>query len=267
MDTIELVSAQPGILSETLTCLPVFWCWNHTTSGFQQNPKSDACNAHELTSSFYSKVASILDHLHLSPHGDDSQCLNESSQMEITRKVACVIHELMDWSSILLELCEVFHVKTSLMKSVQGHKVLPFVPLSGNQSSGSISELCPGHLIKQVALPIIEKFKNFNFTKVTSDENLLEKLVSLNKVPNVDEGAETSVWYNVFFHLKRIIDFLSRKENLVNSTNSLVSPFMALLNANLTGSSLEALTYFIKKSEAAYNLEKQWLEFQQIMKI
>ncbi|KAI4584687.1 hypothetical protein MJG53_006221, partial [Ovis ammon polii x Ovis aries] len=268
MDTIELVSAQPGILSETLTCLPVFWCWNHTTSGFQQNPKSDACNAHELTSSFYSKVASILDHLHLSPHGDDSQCLNESSQMEITRKVACVIHELMDWSSILLELCEVFHVKTSLVKSVQEfwHKVLPFVPLSGNQSSGSISELCPGHLIKQVALPIIEKFKNFNFTKVTSDENLLEKLVSLNKVLNVDEGAEISVWYNIFFHLKRIIDFLSRKENLVNSTNSLVSPFMALLNANLTGSSLEALTYFIKKSEAAYNLEKQWLEFQQIMK-
>ncbi|XDB49958.1 hypothetical protein AB1E18_003527 [Capra hircus] len=268
MDTIELVSAQPGILSETLTCLPVFWCWNHTTSGFQQNPKSDACNAHELTSSFYSKVASILDHLHLSPHGDDSQCLNESSQMEITRKVACVIHELMDWSSILLELCEVFHVKTSLVKSVQEfwHKVLPFVPLSGNQSSGSISELCPGHLIKQVALPIIEKFKNFNFTKVTSDENLLEKLVSLNKVLNVDEGAETSVWYNISFHLKRIIDFLSRKENLVNSTNSLVSPFMTLLNANLTGSSLEVLTYFIKKSEAAYNLEKQWLEFKQIMK-
>ncbi|KAM9698218.1 ATP-binding cassette sub-family A member 13 [Dama dama] len=195
MDTIDLVSAQPGILSETLTCLPVFWCWSHTTSGFQQNPRSDACNAHELTSSFYSKVASILDHLHLSPHGDDSQCLNESSQMEITRKVACVIHELMDWSSILLELSEVFHVKTSLVKSVQEfwHKVLPFVPLSGNQSSGSIPELCPGHLIKQVALPIIEKFKNFNFTKVTSDENLPEKLVSLNKILNVDEGAGTSV--------------------------------------------------------------------------
>ncbi|XP_070224967.1 ATP-binding cassette sub-family A member 13 [Bos mutus] len=268
MDTIESVSAQPGILSETLTCLPVFWCWNHTTSGFQQNPRSDACNAHKLTSSFYSKVASILDHLHLSPHGDDSQCLNESSQMEITRKVACVIHELMDWSSILLELCEVFHVKTPLVKSVQEfwHKVLPFVQLSGNQSSGGISELCPGYLIKQVALPIIEKFKNFNFTKVTSDENLLEKLVSLNKVLNVDEGEETSVRYNISFHLKRITDFLSRKENLVNSTNSLVSPFMTLLNANLTGSSLEALSCFIKKSKAAYNLEKQWLEFEQIMK-
>nr|XP_020755556.1 LOW QUALITY PROTEIN: ATP-binding cassette sub-family A member 13 [Odocoileus virginianus texanus] len=268
MDTIELVSAQPGILSETLTCLPVFRCWNHTTSGFQQNPRSDACNAHELTSSFYSKVASILDHLHLSPHGDDSQCLNESSQMEITRKVVCVIHELMDWSSILLELSEVFHVKTSLVKSVQEfwHKVLPFVPLSGNQSSGSIPELCPGHLIKQVTLPIIEKLKNFNFTKVTSDENLLEKLVSLNKILNVDEGAGTSVWYNISFHLKRIIDFLSRKENLVNSTNSLVSPFMTLLNSNLTGSSLEALSWFIKKSEAADNLEKQWLEFEQIMK-
>uniref|UniRef100_E1BM08 ATP binding cassette subfamily A member 13 n=1 Tax=Bos taurus TaxID=9913 RepID=E1BM08_BOVIN len=268
MDTIESVSAQPGILSETLACLPVFWCWNHTTSGFQQNPRSDACNAHKLTSSFYSKVASILDHLHLSPHGDDSQCLNESSQMEITRKVACVIHELMDWSSILLELCEVFHIKTPLVKSVQEfwHKVLPFVQLSGNQSSGGISELCPGHLIKQVALPIIEKFKNFNFTKVTSDENLLEKLVSLNKVLNVDEGADTSVRYNISFRLKRITDFLSRKENLVNSTNSLVSPFMTLLNANLTGSSLEALSCFIKKSKAAYNLEKQWLEFEQIMK-
>ncbi|XP_061022272.1 ATP-binding cassette sub-family A member 13 [Dama dama] len=268
MDTIDLVSAQPGILSETLTCLPVFWCWSHTTSGFQQNPRSDACNAHELTSSFYSKVASILDHLHLSPHGDDSQCLNESSQMEITRKVACVIHELMDWSSILLELSEVFHVKTSLVKSVQEfwHKVLPFVPLSGNQSSGSIPELCPGHLIKQVALPIIEKFKNFNFTKVTSDENLPEKLVSLNKILNVDEGAGTSVQYNISFHLKRIIDFLSRKENLVNSTNSLVSPFMTLLNSSLTGFSLEALSWFIKKSEAADNLEKQWLEFEQIMK-
>lgn len=268
MDTIELVSAQPGIVSKTLTCLPVFWCWNHTTSGFQQNPRSDACNAHELTSSFYSQVASILDHLHLSPHGDDSQCLNESTQKEITKKVACVIHELMDWSPILLELCEVFHVKTSLVKSVQEfwHKVLPFIPLSGNQSSGSISELCPGHLIKQVALPIIEKFKNFNFTKVTSDENLLEKLVSLNKVLNVDEGAETSVRYNISFRLKRIIDFLSRKENLVNSTNSLVSPFMTLLNANFTGSSLEALSCFINKSEAAYNLEKQWLEFEQIMK-
>ena len=138
--------------------------------------------------------------------------------------------------------------------------------LSGNQSSGSISELCPGHLIKQVALPIIEKFKNFNFTKVTSDENLLEKLVSLNKVLNVDEGAETSVRYNISFRLKRIIDFLSRKENLVNSTNSLVSPFMTLLNANFTGSSLEALSCFINKSEAAYNLEKQWLEFEQIIK-
>ena len=268
MDTIELVSAQPGILSETLTCLPVFWCWNHTTSGFQQNPKSDACNAHELTSSFYSKVASILDHLHLSPHGDDSQCLNESSQMQITRKVACVIHELMDWSSILLELSEVFHVKTSLVKSVQEfwHKVLPFVPLSGNQSSGSVPELCPGHLIKQVTLPIIEKFKNFNFTKVTSDENLLEKLVSLNKILNVDEGAGTSVRYNISFHLKRITDFVSRKENLVNSTNSLVSLFVTLLNSNLTGSSLEALSWFIKKSKAADNLEKQWLEFEQIMK-
>uniref|UniRef100_A0A8C6FU00 ATP binding cassette subfamily A member 13 n=1 Tax=Moschus moschiferus TaxID=68415 RepID=A0A8C6FU00_MOSMO len=268
MDTIELVSAQPGILSETLTCLPVFWCWNHTTSGFQQNPRSDACNAHELTASFYSKVASIFDRLHLSRHGDDSQCVNESSQMEITRKVACVIHELVDWTSILLELCEVFHVKTSLVTSVQEfwHKVSPFVLLSGNQSSSSISELCPGHLIKQVALPIIEKFKNFNFTKVTSDESLLEKLISLNKILNVDEGAGTSVWYNISFHLKRIIDFLSRKENLVNSTSLLVSPFMTSLNANLTGSSLEALSSFIKKSEAAYNLQKQWLEFEQIMK-
>lgn len=135
LDTIELISDQPGILSEALTCLPVFWCWNHTTSGFQQNPRSGACDAHKLTSpSFYSKVASILDHLHLSSPAEDSQCWNESSQVEITRKVACVIHELMDWNSILLKLSKVFHVKTLLVKTVQEfwHKVLPFVPFSGN---------------------------------------------------------------------------------------------------------------------------------------
>ena len=165
LDTIELISDQPGILSEALTRLPVSWCWNHTTSGFQQNPRSGVCDAHKLTSpSFYSKVASILDHLHLSSPGEDSQCWNESSQVEITRKVTCIIHEFMDWNSILLELSKVFHVKTLLVKTVQEfwHKVLPFVSFSGNQSNGSISELCPSGSIKQVALQIIEKLKKIS---------------------------------------------------------------------------------------------------------
>ncbi|XP_058390822.1 ATP-binding cassette sub-family A member 13 [Diceros bicornis minor] len=269
LDTIELISEKPDILSEALTCLPVVWCWNHTASGFQHNPKLAACNAQELmSSSFYSKVASILDHLHLSPPSEVLQCSNESSQTEITRKVVCVVHELVDWNSILLEVSEVFHVKTSLVKTVQEfwNKVLPFVLSSGNQSNDIVSELCPGGPIKQVALQIIKKLKNVNFTKVTSDENIVDKLASLNKILNINEGIEAPVRNNISLNLERIINSLSRDQSLENSTHSLVSPFVTFLNANLTGSSLEMLSSFIKKSETAYNFEERWLEFEQTMK-
>ncbi|XP_020919564.1 ATP-binding cassette sub-family A member 13 isoform X6 [Sus scrofa] len=267
LDTTELISDNPEILPEALTCLPVFWCWNRTASGLQQHPKSEACNAHELTSLFYSKVAGILAHLHLSPLSEDSPCLNETSQREVSRKVACVVHELMDWMSILLELSEAFHVKTSLVETVQGfwYKALPFVLSSGNQSHGSISELCPGGPVKQVALQVIGKLKNVDLTKVTSDENLLNKLASLNKTLNVTEGAEAPVRNTSSLNLGRIIDLLSRDENLENRTNSVVSLFMTLLNANLTGRSLEALSSFIKETGATYNFEALWLELEQIM--
>uniref|UniRef100_A0A8D1DE14 ABC transporter domain-containing protein n=1 Tax=Sus scrofa TaxID=9823 RepID=A0A8D1DE14_PIG len=265
--TTELISDNPEILPEALTCLPVFWCWNRTASGLQQHPKSEACNAHELTSLFYSKVAGILAHLHLSPLSEDSPCLNETSQRELSRKVACVVHELMDWTSILLELSEAFHVKTSLVETVQGfwYKALPFVLSSGNQSHGSISELCPGGPVKQVALQVIGKLKNVDLTKVTSYENLLNKLASLNKTLNVTEGAEAPVRNTSSLNLGRIIDLLSRDENLENRTNSVVSLFMTLLNANLTGRSLEALSSFIKETGATYNFEALWLELEQIM--
>ncbi|XP_001496596.3 ATP-binding cassette sub-family A member 13 [Equus caballus] len=268
-DTIELISERPGILSEALTCLPVVWCWNHTTSGFQHNPKLEACKAQELvSSSFYSKVSSILELLHLSPPGEVSQCSNESSQMEITRKMVCVIHELMDWNSILLELSEVLHIKTSLVKTVQEFwsKILPFVFSSGNQSNDSISKLCPHGPIKQVALKIIEKLKNINFTKVVSDKNILDKLASLNQIFNVNEDTEASVRNNISLNLERIINSISRDQSLENSTHSLVSSFMMFLNTNLTGGSLEALSSFVKKSETTYSFDKLWLEFEQIMK-
>ncbi|XP_073095223.1 ATP-binding cassette sub-family A member 13 [Manis javanica] len=267
LETIELISDKPGILSEALTCLPVVWCWNHTTSGFEQNPKFETCKAHELMSSaFYSKVASILDHLHMSPPGDVAQCSNESSQMEITRRMVCAIHELVDCSSILLELSEVLHMNTSLVETVQEfwHKVLPFGLSSGSQSNGNISELCPGGPIKQVALQIIETLKNVNFTKVTSDESILEKLSSLNKILNINEDTEASVQH-VSSSLERIMKLLFGDQSLENSTHSLISPFGMFLNANLTGSSVEALLSFIKKSEATYNFEELWLEFEQIM--
>ncbi|KAK2498527.1 hypothetical protein MC885_007046, partial [Smutsia gigantea] len=265
LETIELISDKPGILSEALTCLPVVWCWNHTTSGFEQNPKFEACNARELMSSFYSKVASILDHLHMSPPGDVAQCSNESSQMEITRRMVCAIHELMDCSSILLELSEILHMNTLLVETVQEfwHKVLPFGLSFGSQSNGSISELCPGGPIKQVALQIIEKLKNVNFTKVTSDESILERLASLNKILNINEDTAVSVQH-VSSSLERIIKFFGGDQSLENSTHSLISPFGMILNANLTGS-VEALSSFIKKSEATYNFEELWLEFERIM--
>uniref|UniRef100_A0A2K5E9S2 ATP binding cassette subfamily A member 13 n=1 Tax=Aotus nancymaae TaxID=37293 RepID=A0A2K5E9S2_AOTNA len=269
LDIIELISDKPDIISEALTCFPVVWCWNHTNSGFQQNSKVDPCNVHGLmSSSFYGKVASILDHLHLSPQGEDSPCSNESSQMEITRKVICVIHEFVDWNSFLLELSDVFHANISLVKTVQKfwHKILPFVPLSINHTMENMSELCPGGPIKQVALQIIEKLKNVNFTKVTSGENILDKLASLDKILNINEDTETSVQNIISSNLERTIQLISEDWSLEKSTHDLFSLFMMFLNANLTGSSLEALSSFTEKSETTYNFEELWPEFQQTMK-
>ncbi|XP_032332222.1 ATP-binding cassette sub-family A member 13-like [Camelus ferus] len=260
---IELISDKPEVLSEALTCLPVFWCGNHSASGLRQNPEFESCAAHVLTfPALYSGVAGVLAHLRLSAPGEESRCLNEGSQEEVTRKVVCAMHELMDWNSILLELSEVFRVRTLLVKNVQEfwQKVLPFVPAPGNHSRGSLSELCPRGPIKQVALKIIEKLKNVNFTKVTLDGNLLDKLGSL----NVDE-AEASARNNTFLNLERVINLLSGDQSLGNSTNSLVSPFVMFLNANLTGRALQALSSFIKKSEAASSLEELGLEFDRIL--
>uniref|UniRef100_A0A8C5XUF3 ATP binding cassette subfamily A member 13 n=1 Tax=Microcebus murinus TaxID=30608 RepID=A0A8C5XUF3_MICMU len=258
LDTIELMSDKPGIISEVLTCLPVIWCWNHTASGFQQNPTLETCNVQGT--SLYSKVASVLDHLHLSPRGDDSQCSDESSQVEITRKVVCAIHELVEWNSILLDLSQ-----SSLMKTVKEFwdKVLPFIPPSENNS---ISELCPGSSIKQVALKIIEKLKIVNFTKITPGENILDKLAGLNKIFNINEGAEPYVQNNISLNLGNIIKLISEDWSPENSTHYLLSSFMMPLNANLTGRSLEALSSFIEKSEATYNFEELWLEFEQTVK-
>ncbi|XP_077916041.1 ATP-binding cassette sub-family A member 13 [Halichoerus grypus] len=271
LDAVELISEKSGILSEAFTCLPVVWCWNDTTSGFWQNPKLDACKSYELTSSFfYGKVASLLNHLHLSPPGEGLQCLDEGSQKEIMRKMVCVIHELVHWNSILLELSEVFHVKISLMKTMQEfwHKVLPFVPLSENQSNGSISELCPSGPIKQIASQILAKLKNANFTKIPLDGNILDRLASLNKILNISEGTEASLRNTISFTLEKIMKLPSGDQHLENSTRSLDPPFVTFLDANLTGSNLEASSSFTKKREATYNFsyfEKLGLELEQIM--
>jgi ATP binding cassette subfamily A (ABC1) protein 13 len=260
LDTIELVSEKPGVLAKVVTCLPVVWCRNYTISGFQQNPELEACNGH-----FYSKVASVLDHLHLSPPGEASQCSNESSRMEITKKMVCVIHELVAWSSILLELSEVFHVNSSLVKTGREFRrqVLPFVP-SRNQSRGGSSGLCPPGPMKQAALQIIERFRNASFTKATSDENILDKLALLNRILN-NEGAEASLG-NLPLSLGRMMKSLSGDESLENSTRSVVSLFMTFLDANLPGRHFEALSSFVKRSKTAYSFVRLWLESQQAMK-
>ncbi|KAM5303130.1 ATP-binding cassette sub-family A member 13 isoform 2-T2 [Glossophaga mutica] len=264
LDTVALVSDKPSILAEVLTCLPVVWCRNHTTPGFRQSPKVEACHG-----PFYRQVASILDSLHLSPPGDVSQCSNESAQTEVTGKIVCVVRGLVDWTSILLELSEVFHVKTSTLKHVrtaQGvwQKVLPSVPSSGNQSNGSIARLCPSGPIKQVALQIIETLKNVNFTKVASDENILDKLATLNKSLN-NEGTEASL-RSLSLHLERMMKLLSGDQSLGNDTRSLVSLFMTLLNANLIGRNFKALSGFLKTREAGHNFEELWLKSEQTMK-
>uniref|UniRef100_H0WK14 ATP binding cassette subfamily A member 13 n=1 Tax=Otolemur garnettii TaxID=30611 RepID=H0WK14_OTOGA len=259
LDFIELISDQPNIISEVLTCLPVIWCWNHTTSGFQQDTKLKACYVRE-SSSFYSKVTTVLDHLHLSPPVEDSQCSDGSSHTEITRKVVCGIHELVGWNSILLELSE-----TSLTKTVQEfwHKILPFVLSSENDS---ISELCPDSPIKQVALQLIEKLKNVNVTNIPSGENILDKLASLHKIFNINGGTESSAHNNISLNLKSMRKLISRDWSLGNSMHGMLSSFMTLLNASLTGSGLEALSSFIEKSEATFNFEEPWLEFEQTVK-
>ncbi|XP_072616279.1 ATP-binding cassette sub-family A member 13-like [Vulpes vulpes] len=270
LDTVELISEKPEILSEALTCLPVIWCWNHTASGFRQSPKLDACKSRELTSSsFYSKVASVLNHLHLSPPVG-LQCPDEGSQEEISRKMVCVIRELVDWNSILLELSEVFHVKTSLVKTMQEfwHRALPYVPSSENQSNDSISELCPSGPIKQIASQIIAQLKNVNFTKIPLDENFLDKLAGLNKILNISEGTEASVRNKISLILEKIMKLPSGDQQPENSTRSLDPPFVTFLDANLTGSSLEASSSFTKKREAAYNssyFEGLRLELERIM--
>ncbi|XP_004676587.1 PREDICTED: ATP-binding cassette sub-family A member 13 [Condylura cristata] len=269
LDTIELISNKPNILSEALTCLPKIWCRNHTNSGFQNTPKVEACNIQELmSSSFYSKVDMILHHLHLSPP-EESQCSNESSQIEITRRVVCIIHELVDWNSILLELSEIFQVKIPLTKIAQEfwHKVLPFVSAFENQSNDSISEFCTNKSMKPVILKIIENLKNINFTKITSDENILDKIVSLslNTILNINEGTEAFAQNNISLSFKKIISSLFEEQILEDSIPSLVSPLMVFLNANIIGNSLETLSNLIKKNETSTDFGEMWLELEQTM--
>ncbi|XP_042540867.1 ATP-binding cassette sub-family A member 13 [Dipodomys spectabilis] len=268
LDVIELISDQPALVSEALTCFPVVWCWNGT-AGFQQKSKLETCDIHGfMSSSFYEKVTSTLDHLHLSPLGKESQCSNESSRIEMTRKVVCVIHGLVDWNCILINLSEVFHIQTPLVKTVQEfwHRILPFVSPFGNQSNDSIHEACPGGPMKQVALKIIEKLKHLNFTKGTSSENILTKLADLNKIISITNGAEIAAHDNILLNLERIVKLISRDRYLENSTHYLLSPFLFLLNANLTYSSLETVSDFIKKIKSTNNFEELWVYFKQIMK-
>ncbi|KAF0873265.1 ABCAD protein, partial [Crocuta crocuta] len=270
LDTVELISDKPAILSEALTCLPVVWCWNHTISGLSQDPKVEACKSYELTSSFYSKVASVLDLLHLSPPGEGLQCSDEGSQKEITRKMVCVTRELVDWTSIFLELSEAFHVQTSLVETVQGfwRKVLPFVPSSGNQSNESFSELCPDGPIKQIASQIIATLKSVNFTKITSDESILDTLANLSRILNINEGTEVSVQNKISLNLEKIVKLPSRDQHLENGAHSLESPFVMFLDADVTDSGLEAPSSFTKTSEVIHNssyFEELRLELEQIM--
>ncbi|XP_023570208.1 ATP-binding cassette sub-family A member 13 [Octodon degus] len=267
-DTIEQILHQPTLVSEALTCFPVLWCRTHAPPGFLQNPELEGCDVQVLmSSSFYGKVASMLDHLHLPRPGQDSQCSNKSLHLEMTRKAVCAIHDLADWNSILLELSGVFHIKTSLLETVQElwHKVLPFVPPSGNESNGSIPELCPGGPLKQVALKIIENLTNVNFTRFTYAKNILDKLASLNKILNIAEGTETAVQNNISVNLERISKSITGAWNLENRIHSLLPPSVNLLNASRIGSSLQALAHFLKPSEVTYNTEELWLDFMEFV--
>ncbi|XP_055994396.1 ATP-binding cassette sub-family A member 13 [Sorex fumeus] len=239
LDATELISDNPNIISEALICLPVAWCWNRTFR-FQQNPKLETCDVHGfMSSSFYSKIVSIFDHLHLSPPVGDSQCSNKSLQMELTRKMVCVIHELVDLNFILLEVSEVFHVKNPLTQTVQEfwHKVLPFIPSPENQTNDGISEVCPNVFIKQVALQMIKKLKTVNFTNIISNESILDKLLSLNSIFNVNElnanNTDLQIINSVKLTLKQIKseigegNFFSR--SIVEWMENVLEKFFAVL--------------------------------------
>ncbi|XP_060221645.1 ATP-binding cassette sub-family A member 13 isoform X2 [Meriones unguiculatus] len=265
LDTVELVSDEPAVVSEVLLCLPKVWCSNHTTFRLEENLKVEGCNVQEhRSSSFYHMVTRILDLLHLPPPSD-SQCINENSEGEITRKVVCVIHELADWNSILLELLEIFHIKNSFVKTLQGfwHEVLPFVSPSGSLGIGSTQELCPSGPIKQAALQIIEKLKYANFTKLILGENILDKLGKLDKILNITKGTEKSVQKNVYLNLERIFKLVSAVWSLGNSAHYLLSPIMVSLNANLTDRSSDALSSLMRNDKATYDFEELWLDFKQ----
>ncbi|XP_040602600.1 ATP-binding cassette sub-family A member 13 [Mesocricetus auratus] len=265
LDTVELVSDKPAVISEALMCLPRVWCLNHTASRLEGNPETADCNVQgHMSSSFYHMVTSILDRLHL-PHPSDSQCINGSSGVEITRKVVCVMNEVADWSSILSELLEIFHVKNVLVKTLQGfwHKVLPFMLPSGNQVNGSIPELCPSGAIKQGALQVIEKLKYVNFTKFLLHENILDKLGNLDKIHNFTEGTEISVQNNVYLNLERIFKLISVVWTLRNSTHYLLSQATNFLNVNHTDRHSGSLSSLIKNDIATYNFEELWFDFKQ----
>ncbi|XP_006874597.1 PREDICTED: ATP-binding cassette sub-family A member 13-like [Chrysochloris asiatica] len=269
LDITELILDKPGIVSEALTCLPEFWCWNHTAYEFQQNPKLEACNAQKLIFPFfYEKVTGIIDHLHLSLTDRNLQCSNKSSRMELTRKVVCVIHTSVDWNSILLEMFEVFHIKISFVKTIQEflHKVLPYVMSSEIYNNGSMSEFCPGGSMKQVALQIIKIFKDVNFTKVTAAEKFFDSLASLNKILHINEGLEVPVPSSNSSTFKRIVEKISGVLSQETSLNSLVSPFILFLDTKPMESILEALSNLSNESEAPYNFEELWLQFEQTMK-
>ncbi|XP_057628469.1 ATP-binding cassette sub-family A member 13 [Chionomys nivalis] len=264
LDTVELVSDEPVLISEALMCLPRLWCSNHTTSRLEESPKVEGCNVQgHMSPSLYHMVTNILDLLHL-PWPSDSECVNENPGVEITRKVVCAMREFADWNSILSELLEIFHVKNVLGKTLQGlwHKVLPFMSPSGNQGNDSISELCPSGTIKQGALQIIRKLKHANFTKFKLLENMLNKLGSLDKILNITQDTETSAQNNVSLNLGRIFKLISALWSLRNSTHHLLSPIINFLNANHSDRSPDS-SGLIKNDEATHSFENLWFHFRQ----
>ncbi|XP_039703060.1 ATP-binding cassette sub-family A member 13 [Pteropus medius] len=257
LDSVALVSEKPGLLAEALTCLPVLRCRNHTAAGFRQDPRFGACDRPEsASSSFYGNVASVLERLRLSPPGEVSWCSNETSRTELTRRMVCGVHGLVDWSSIFLELFRVLHAETSLGKSVREfwRKALPSVPPSG---------LCPSGPLKHVALQIVEKLKNVNLTEVTSHENMFDKLAGLSKILSVNESTGASA-RGISVNLGRIMKLLSGDRSLENSTQSLLSALTTFLNADRTGRDLDAFSSSMEQSAALYDLREPWPESEHI---
>ncbi|XP_041525646.1 ATP-binding cassette sub-family A member 13 isoform X2 [Microtus oregoni] len=264
LDTVELVSDEPAVISEALMCLPRVWCSNHTTYRLEESLKVEDCNVQgHMSPSLYHMATSILDLLHL-PRPSDSECINENRGEEITRKVVCAMHDFADWNSILSELLEIFHVKNVLGKTLQGlwHKVLPFMSPSGNQGNDSISELCPSGSIKQGALQIIKNLKHANFTKFKLLKNMLNKLGSLDKILNITQGTETSAQNNVSLNLGRIFKLISALWSLRNSTHHLLSPITNFLNADHTDRSPDS-SGLKKNDEATHSFEDLWFHFRQ----